>query len=97
VETSLLGFDTHSVTADPLFVDAAAGDYRLQPASEAFRLGIQPLAFEEIGLRRLRDSPAHHLASKLQRLLEVVRHGEHGEQAAVPALESYRPASLRFG
>jgi len=48
-----LGFDKHSLTADPLFVNPAAGDYRLQPASEAFRLGFQPIALEEIGLQQV--------------------------------------------
>lgn len=44
-----LGMDTHSVVADPLFVDAANGDYRLQPDSPALKLGFQPIPVEKIG------------------------------------------------
>jgi hypothetical protein len=44
-----LGFDLHSVIADPLFVDAASGDYRLSPGSPAYKLGFQPIPIEKIG------------------------------------------------
>lgn len=43
------GADRHSEIADPLFVDAAAGDYRLRPESPALRLGFEPIPFEKIG------------------------------------------------
>ena len=44
-----LGFDTHSVVADPLFVDPANGDYRLKPSSPAFALGFRPIDVSWIG------------------------------------------------
>jgi hypothetical protein len=44
-----LGMDRHSVIADPLFEDAAKGDYRLKPGSPAFKLGFQPIPVEKIG------------------------------------------------
>jgi parallel beta-helix repeat protein len=44
-----LGMDRHSVIADPLFVNAAKDDYRLQPGSPAFKLGFQPIPVEKIG------------------------------------------------
>ncbi len=47
-----LGFDTHSVVADPLFVDPENGDFRLQPDSPAFALGFKPIPIEQIGLQR---------------------------------------------
>jgi len=44
-------YDAHSVLADPLFVDAAGGDYRLKPDSPALALGFQPIPIEQIGVR----------------------------------------------
>ena len=46
-----MGFDIHSVAADPLFVDAASGDYRLKPDSPALALGFEPIPVDRIGLR----------------------------------------------
>jgi len=43
------GFDTHSVVADPLFVDASRDDYRLRPESPALALGFEPIPVEKIG------------------------------------------------
>ena len=40
-----------SITADPMFVDPAKGDYRLKPDSPAFKLGFQPLDLEDVGTR----------------------------------------------
>lgn len=44
-----LGMDRHSVIADPLFVDAEHGDYRLQPDSPALKLGFKPIPVDKIG------------------------------------------------
>jgi len=48
-EWQKLGFDRHSVVADPLFVDPDNDDYRLRPESPAFKLGFQPIPVEKIG------------------------------------------------
>jgi len=45
-----LGYDHHSVIADPQFVDAKRGDYRLRPDSPALKLGFKPLPYERMGL-----------------------------------------------
>ena len=54
-----LGFDQHSLVADPLFVDVGNGDYRLRPESPAFTLGFQPIPVDKVGPRtRLRPRNA---------------------------------------
>ena len=44
-----LGLDRHSVVADPLFINPDTDDYRLQPASPAFKLGFKPIPVGKIG------------------------------------------------
>jgi parallel beta-helix repeat protein len=44
------GFDTHSLIADPGFVNPAAGDYSLKPDSPALTLGFEPIDTSQIGL-----------------------------------------------
>jgi hypothetical protein len=44
-----MGFDKHSLVADPQFVDAGKDDYRLKPTSPAWRLGFKPIPVEKIG------------------------------------------------
>ena len=44
-----LGFDQHSLIADPRFVDPDHDDYRLQPDSPALKLGFEPIPVEKIG------------------------------------------------
>ncbi len=53
-----LGFDRHSLVADPLFVAPDKDDYRLRPESPALKLGFQPIPVEKIGpyAHRLRAS-----------------------------------------
>ena len=43
-------YDSHSIMADPLFLDAANHDYRLQADSPALKLGIVSIDTERIGL-----------------------------------------------
>ena len=51
------GIELHSESADPLFVDVEHGDLRLKKDSPAFKLGIEPIAFDKIGL--LPNHPFH--------------------------------------
>lgn len=50
-EWQRMGNDVHSLIADPAFVDADRGDYRLQPESPALKLGFQPIDLGMIGIR----------------------------------------------
>lgn len=45
------GLDAGTVLADPLFVDRAGHDYRLQPDSPALALGFQPIDTSQMGLK----------------------------------------------
>jgi parallel beta-helix repeat protein len=44
------GWDTHSLIADPRFVNPDQDDYRLRPDSPALALGFKPLPIEQMGL-----------------------------------------------
>ncbi len=43
------GGDRHSIVADPMFVDAEHGDFRLKPESPARKQGFEPIPLEKIG------------------------------------------------
>ena len=51
------GIELHSESADPLFVDVDHGDLRLKKESPAFKLGIEAIDFDKIGL--LPGQPYH--------------------------------------
>jgi hypothetical protein len=50
-----MGFEVHSLVADPLFVDPEHNDYRLKPESPAFKLGFQPIDFSRVGPAGYKD------------------------------------------
>ncbi len=50
-----LGFDTHSIIADPLFVDPENHDYSLRPDSPALKMGFKPIDISRVGLRGRRQ------------------------------------------
>ena len=45
-----LGFDHHSVWADPLFLDPVNGDFRVKPGSPALKLGFCNFDTKNFGL-----------------------------------------------
>lgn len=46
------GCDADSVVADPLFLDPANGDYRVQPDSPALKLGFRNFPMDQFGVRK---------------------------------------------
>jgi len=44
------GHDTHSIIADPGFIDGEAGDFRLKPDATALSRGFKPFDYTEAGL-----------------------------------------------
>ena len=53
-EWQRLGYDTHSIVADPMFVDPENGDYRPKPESPAYAIGFAPIPIERTGIRSAR-------------------------------------------
>jgi parallel beta-helix repeat protein len=49
-----LGLDTHSIVADPLFVNPDADNFALRPESPAFGLGFKAIDTSRVGLLRKR-------------------------------------------
>ena len=49
------GVDLHSLAVDPQFVDAANGEFRLNPNSPALKLGFIPIDVSNVGLRKERN------------------------------------------
>ncbi|MFA6133165.1 MAG: right-handed parallel beta-helix repeat-containing protein [Phycisphaerae bacterium] len=49
-EQRAFGVETHSIIADPMFVDAEKGDLLIRPESPAWKLGFQPIDMTQIGL-----------------------------------------------
>jgi hypothetical protein len=45
-----MGFDRHSIVADPLFRDIGKGDYTLLPGSPAFKVGFKAIPIDKIGI-----------------------------------------------
>jgi hypothetical protein len=45
------GHDQHSLITDPLFASPAQGDFRLKPASPAFKIGFRPFDLGRVGPR----------------------------------------------
>lgn len=46
------GADAHSRAVDPMFVDPENGDFRFKSSSPALKMGIIPIDFSKIGLRK---------------------------------------------
>lgn len=84
-----LGYDRHSVIADPLFVDPRRDDYRLRDDSPAFKLGFQAIPFEKIGPYKSPDRATWPVADDCWREEHVLR-PEGEPQPATPGRPSPR-------
>jgi hypothetical protein len=47
--------DTHSIIADPLFIDPEMNDFRLRNDSPALKLGFRPIDLRSVGVRKKSD------------------------------------------
>ncbi|MEM2352127.1 MAG: hypothetical protein QXT26_06945 [Thermoproteota archaeon] len=45
-----LGYDVHSIFADPLFINPGKGDYRVKPESPALKVGFRNFDMDSFGL-----------------------------------------------
>lgn len=46
------GWDVHSVTGDPLFIDPARGDFRVADGSPAYKVGFKNFAMDQFGVKK---------------------------------------------
>ena len=46
-----IGYDTHSIIADPMFIDPTNHNYSLKPDSSAFKLGFKQIDTSTVGPR----------------------------------------------
>jgi hypothetical protein len=51
-----LGYEMHSIVADPEFVDAEKRDFRLSESSPASEIGFVPIDYSDVGPRK--DTPS---------------------------------------
>ena len=59
------GFDTHSLVADPLFVNHDKDDYRLKPNSPALKMGFKPIDTSRVGLKGAAATDRRYLERKV--------------------------------
>jgi hypothetical protein len=94
------GHDQQSVVADPLFVDAARDDYRLQPDSPAFRIGFKDInaEFAKIGPYASRERATWPLENLLlEREAPVVFTSSKPPKPIVEGFELMPPGTLPAG
>lgn len=86
------GCDANSVVADPQFLDAARGDFRVREGSPALALGFRNFAMDDFGVR----SPALRALARTPKL-PVVKIAPNREAPARPAETAYgwRGARIR--
>ncbi|HEX4022663.1 MAG TPA: hypothetical protein VHX63_16070 [Acidobacteriaceae bacterium] len=58
-----LGYDKHSIYANPEFVDSGRSDYRFKPGSPALQIGLKDIDLSLVGL--LPDFPKRWLDENL--------------------------------
>ncbi|MBI2843251.1 MAG: right-handed parallel beta-helix repeat-containing protein [Armatimonadetes bacterium] len=61
-----LGYDGHSLTTDPMFVDPKRDNYRLKAESPALKMGFEPVDLRQVGVRHNRKSEASAERDKSQ-------------------------------
>ncbi len=76
------GFDTHSVIADPMFVDPARGDYRVRDGSPALKLGFRNFPMDRFGV--LKPAFRQEVAQMPRTFVAMTRPQEAGTRDPEP-------------
>jgi membrane-associated protease RseP (regulator of RpoE activity) len=90
------GGDRHSLVADAMFVDLAAGDYRVKEHSPALKLGFRNFAMDRFGVRKpelKRIAKRPPLPGSIE--AAAIRSGGWDREYATPTTATWLGATLR--
>lgn len=82
-----LGYDSQSIIADPLFLDAEHNNYALRPDSPALALGFKPIPLENIGLYKTPDRASWPVSDEIVREDHLLYPGRPNPPKGVKLLE----------
>lgn len=89
--SATLGWDQNSVLGDPMFVDPARGDFRVQEGSPALKLGFKNFPMDQFGVKK----PSLKAIAKTPQLTPKTRNTERAVAPAKPVERRWLGAVLR--
>ena len=83
------GWEVNSIVGDPLFIDPAAGDFRVKEGSPAFEIGFKNFPMDQFGVKK--PSLKAIASTPIIPTINAAQPGGHGQKhyAALPAADSY--------
>ena len=75
------GWDLNSIVADPLFIDPANGNFRVQVGSPALDIGFKNFPMDQFGVKKA----SLKAIAKTPKIPELGAHRRRGERARIPA------------